>query len=278
MRGLQRRGRSLGAQAGALQAPLARSCAVPQFPLLAQTEESRTHQARLGFSELKLTVKRETAERRKRQCLGVLLPHTEKRMWRGGSPDSDQFSSVPAKPQHRRGRSLRAEGPQIAPLQGTVASPTEPNPPLSSLRAAPCHQHAKTQGRRTPGFSLPTGMCCGLVVVWVFSFPFFSFFFFFSFICFSDNVTHPEQDVCIHHSPCLSALFPSGRCLPARGDYLSESSRCRAAGITHGVRFEKGGGRPDSALCLQLFISHSLIYFFFPPLFLLLPMLSILVL
>lgn len=84
----------------------------------------------------------------------------------------------------------------------------------------------------------------------------------FFFICFSNNVTHPEQDVCILRSPCSSALFPSGRCLPARGDYLSESSRCRAAGITHGVRFEKGGGRPESVLCLQLFISPSLIYFF----------------
>lgn len=150
-------------------------------------------------------------------------------------------------------------------------------------RSAACAPRRATSTPRHRDAGHPASLsplACAVVWWWFGFFPFPSslFFFFFSFICFSDNVTHPEQDVCIHHSPCLSALFPSGRCLPARGDYLSESSRCRAAGITHGVRFEKGGGRPDSALCLQLFISHSLIYFFFPPLFLLLPMLSILVL
>lgn len=52
---------------------------------------------------------------------------------------------------------------------------------------------------------------------------------------------------------------------------------CRSRpGITHGVRLEEGGGRPHSLLCLQLFVSHPLIYFFSPPLFLLLPMFSVL--
>lgn len=141
-----------------------------------------------------------------------------------------------------------------------MTSPMEPDPPRSEACEL-CHAVSccatSTSRQRIPGFSLPAGMCCGLV--WVFSF---TFFFYFSSICFSNNVTHPEQDVCILHSPCSSALFPSGRCLPALGDYLSESSRCRAAGITHGVRFEKGGERLESVLCLQLFISHSLIYFF----------------
>ncbi|XP_072701034.1 uncharacterized protein [Ciconia boyciana] len=205
-------------------------------------------------------VKGETVERRKHRRLGVLLPHTEKRMWRGGSPDSDQASSVPAKPQPREEGACERRGCR-SPCCRVPWHPRWSRTPARkpTCHAVPCcavplHQHTKTRDTwlLSPHWHVP----------WLgFFFPFPSSLFF-SFICFSNNVTHPEQDVCIHHSPCLSALFPSGRCLPARRDYLSESSRCRAVGITHGVRFEKGGGRPDSALCLQLFISRSLIYFF----------------
>lgn len=86
--------------------PLDCGCAVPQFPMLAEAEEGQTGRAQWGSSELKLTVTGETAERQKCWSLGELLPHTERRMWCGGSPDSDQFYSTPAKPQHRGGRSL----------------------------------------------------------------------------------------------------------------------------------------------------------------------------
>jgi len=180
LQGVQHPRHSLGAQEGGLQ-PLWLA-AVPQFPLVAQREEGQAEWAQLGCSELKLTVKAETEERRKHRRLGALLPHTEKTMWCGGSPDSDQFSSVPAQPQRGRGRSLRAEGLWIALLP----SPTEPYPPLGSPHAAP--HRAVPPAHGDPGHlaSLSALGCAVVWVVWGFFFsPFPSSPFFFIYLLFT---------------------------------------------------------------------------------------------
>lgn len=171
------------------------------FPFLHRRRRSGSW-ARLGFAELKFLVKGESTEV-KTPAPGYAAPtHGAKDVaWGVSTLGPISLRACKASAQEREEAARRGDGRCTACQRrcGHHGTPKGPDPMCHAVLLAPRHTG------RLASLSPPARV---LLLFFFFPFPSSFFFFFFSFICFSNNVTHPERDVCAHHSRCLSALFP----------------------------------------------------------------------